>query len=671
MKTESNYDFLKRLTSVHKTGIVEKDLTANSDEFGFSNDVKVYLPKNADEMLTTSAKDIADYLFTTMELEASLTRDESRADLIIKLCPEEEFGKRGYRITVDEKVTVEAKDSRGIAQGLYYVEDLMNLRRAPFLKKGVFNGSLMFEPRCVMSGYGIGEYPDEYLSLLAHHGFTGLMLWIKGVNENQKGFQNFVDLAQRSSKYGFDIYVESYTAHEVYPEGEEAQRFYDELYGKLFKECPFIKGLCIVGEAVKFPSRDPSLRPGQKSGWYPCCDWPLLLKMIRKAVDKVKPGVEIILSSYNWGSRPKELRQKLIANLPKDVILNCGWEMFEHYDLDGVEEMCCDYSLRVVKPGYYFLTEAEQATKSGIRLETIANTGGKTWDFGAIPYTPAPYRWAERFEELRKAHDNNNLSSLLDSIHYGVYPSIISEIAKWAFREPRVDLDEYIPKILALYLGKTDLEKKVEAMRLWSEALANMVPTNEDQYGALRIGPAHPIYAGREPYMAVSPPQDKFAMHRLASGFYSNVYHFASGGAPGEVRIPKEIEAYEKVNSLLLKGIGLLEDINESNEELERLINMGKFMYRTIITVLNTKRFFMLDKERRELGDGERRTELILKMIDILQAEKENAAQAIPLVEADSVLGFEPSMEYTGDKKHILWKLDQVDREIRMLKALL
>lgn len=675
MQKEGNYDFYRRLLTVHQPDRRDNDLRPEADEFSFPNTVKICIPADGDEMLMTSAKDIADYLFTSMGIEAFLSRHPSdpshTGTLVLRTDPTLDLGQRGYRITVDEDVIVEAADSRGIAQGLYYLEDLMNLRQAPFLKKGQFSGSLLFDARTVMSGYGIGEYPDDYLSLLAHHGFTGLMLWIKGINESQKGFQNFKDLALRASKYGFDIYVESYSAHSVYPEGEEAQKFYDELYGKLFDECPFIKGLIIVGEAVKFPSRDPSLRKGSSSGWYPCCDWPLLLDMIRNAVDKIKPDVEIIFSSYNWGYRPKELRQKLIASLPDKVILNCGWEMFEKYDLDGAQEACSDYSLRIVKPGYYFLTEAEAAKKRGLRLDVIANTGGKTWDFGAIPYTPAPYRWAQRFEELRIAHDEHNLSSLMDSIHFGVYPSMITEIAKWAFRQPRVDLESLIPQIIAMYFGKAQLEDKVKALQLWSEALANMVPTNEDQYGALRVGPSHPIYAGREPFMGVSPPQDKFAMHKLERGMYNNVYSYCSDGSPGPVRLPKEIRAYDHVRDCLAAGIALLDSIKEKNEALERLINMGRFMYRTILTALNTKKFFLLDQERLSLADGKESSPLIRQMIDILLSERENVICTIPLVEFDSVLGFEPSMEYVTDKKRLLWKLDQLDEEIRMLRSLM
>jgi hypothetical protein len=106
MIKESNYDFLKRLVQVHKTGIVDKTLSPESDEFCFQSTVSVFLPKDADEMLLCSAKDIVDYFFTTMELEAVLTRDETRAQkgntIILKPTPDEDFGTRGYRITVDE-----------------------------------------------------------------------------------------------------------------------------------------------------------------------------------------------------------------------------------------------------------------------------------------------------------------------------------------------------------------------------------------------------------------------------------------------------------------------------------------------------------------------------------------------------------------------------------------
>lgn len=674
---ERNYDFCKRLLEVHKKDRRDKALSPNENEFCFESPTAILMPPDAGDVILTAARDFADYLFTSMNVTAYVDYDRgSEIKGCVRLAVNKELEgaseRRGHRLTVGDSILAEGYDECGVAQALYYLEDVMNLREAPFLERGSITRRVMFSPRTVMSGYGIGEYPDDYLSLLAHHGFSGIMLWIKGINENQKGFQNFKDLAFRASRYGFDIYVESYTAHEVYPEGDEAQKFYDRLYGELFAEFPFIKGLVIVGEAVKFPSRDTSIPEGTAPGWWPCNDWPLLLKMIQNSVKKIKPDVEIILSSYNWCRVDKERRQKLIESLPEGILLNCGWEMASYFDLDGVKERCCDYSLRAVEPGYYFLTEAEAATRCGIKLETIANTGGKTWDFGAIPFDPAPYRWAERFEALRKAHDENNLAALLDSIHFGVYPSFITELAKWAFAEPRVDLNEMIPRLLAMHFGKREIDKIDGAMKRWSEAFANMVPTDEDQYGPLRVGPSHPFYFGLERRSGISPPQDKFAMHKLGIGMYDNVYYYRTSLVdPGEIRTPKEIAAYTHVKECLMDGILLLESVEDKNDELLRLINMGYFMYRTIITVLHIKNFYALDLIRKATEDEGERREAILKMIDILADERKNAEATIPIVEYDSVLGFEPSMEYVTDRKRLEWKLERVDEQSEMLRALL
>ena len=52
--------------------------------------------------------------------------------------------------------------------------------------------------------------------------------------------------------------------------------------------------------------------------------------------------------------------------------------------------------------------------------------------------------------------------------------------------------------------------------------------------------------------------------------------------------------------------------------------------------------------------------------------EIENAKSAIPLVQKNSRLGWEPSMEYLGDETHILWKIRQVEymleNELKILK---
>ena len=52
--------------------------------------------------------------------------------------------------------------------------------------------------------------------------------------------------------------------------------------------------------------------------------------------------------------------------------------------------------------------------------------------------------------------------------------------------------------------------------------------------------------------------------------------------------------------------------------------------------------------------------ELIDRIEKLLLDEIENARATIPLVEKDSRLGWEPSMEYVTDREHIEWKIRQV-----------
>ncbi|MBE5867481.1 MAG: hypothetical protein E7293_00760 [Lachnospiraceae bacterium] len=675
MKIEQNYDFCERMLEIHKKDRRNQDLRPSVDEFEFCSPVRILIPRDAGEITLTAARDFADYLFTSMNVTAYVDYDKGNIAnntvlLSINKNLDDASERRGHRITVNQRVIIEGYDEAGIAQALYYCEDVMNLREAPFLKKGTETRRIMFVPRSVMSGYGADEFPDAYLAVLAHHGFSGITLWIKGPNESKKGYTNFKDIAVRARRYGFDIYVQHYAHHNVYPLGEEAQEFYDHMYGDLFAEFPFIKGLTIIAEAVKFPSRDSSVPEDTEPGFWPCNDWPLLLDMIRKAVDKVRPDIDITLNTYNWGYADVKLRQEFIRNLPKGITLGCGWEMFEYYDLDGAREACMDYSLRIAGPGQYFLTETEAAVKYGIPVRTTANTGGKTWDFGAIPYDPAPYRWAERCEALRDAYDHNGVVCLLDSIHYGVYPSFISELTKWALAEPRVDLQALIPKLLAMHFGHDQIEQIVEAMKLWSEAFANMVPTHEDQYGALRIGPSYPFYAGLGCEEGKAPDQDKFAFHKLSYGMFQSNYYYKSFGDEGDIRIPKEIAAYEYVKECLYKGIQLLESVHEKNDELQRLINMGYFMWRTIITVLHRKHYFLLDQKRMTSDKALEKSQLISEMIELLKNERQNAMDTIPLVEFDSALGFEPSMEYVTDRKRLEWKIAQLDEETKMLRGL-
>ena len=680
LKPEKPYAFKQELRQIHKPNRRDKTLSPSEDELVLTDGIRIVLPDYENEVIMTAAKDFADYLRTSMGIASQITNTVFTGGqniyVALKQDLDEENGYMGHRLTVtDSDIYLDGFDDRGIAQGFYLMEDLMNLRKAPFLQKKTIQRKALFSPRSTHSPLGSFEYTEEALSLIAHQGFDAISLWIKGPDQTLKGYLDFNQVCDRARKYGIDVYADIYMPHTAHPDDPGAQEYYDRMYGDLFCKCPGIKGTYIYGEACKFHSRDPHVihpqDPGDitanlpddkiEAGWWPCCDYPQLLEMIQKSIRKVRPDADIVLCSYNWGYQPEEDRIKLIEALPEGIALCATWDMFHTFKVGEITEYISDYSLQFVGPGEYFTSEAIAAKKKGMRLYSISNTSGKTWDFGVIPYQPMPYQWIKRYKAILKAHKEWGLCGLMENIHYGFYPSFIADLEKWAFFSEVKPMEEILADLLARDFGAENLETVDKAMHIWSDAITHMMPTSADQYTALRIGPAFPIFTTGKAVKIPSPPQ-AFWGNAIYSPKYGNTYNTVTS-LPG-VRIYTENEEFTKLRDMLREGIEVLKTISNPSNALLRLINMGEFMYRTIITVLNCRKSFIELTKLQIAGTKENAAQILNKLEQIILAEKENVEATIPLVQVDSILGYEPSMDYTTNEACLRWKLKQLEIEL-------
>jgi len=105
-------------------------------------------------------------------------------------------------------------------------------------------------------------------------------------------------------------------------------------------------------------------------------------------------------------------------------------------------------------------------------------------------------------------------------------------------------------------------------------------------------------------------------------------------------------EALVGEGRLLVCGYGLEADTPEAR----RMSVLGRYLARTTTTALNVKRgalaFLAGDKA---------------KVAAIAREEYANARATLPLVEENSRLGWEPSMEYVGGPRQIRWKLQKME----------
>ena len=682
LKLEKNYDFRKRMLEIHKKDIRDFSFKPDENMYEVKDDLTVYIPDKSPVILN-AAHDFVDYLFISMGISAIIKvgngKNENKLKLVLSLAGEdkdlgEAKGYRGFEInTTPDGIFVYGNDDRGIAQAVYYIEELMTLNRAPFVSYGTIRKKPLYSPQMVHSGYGLDEYPNEYLASVAHAGRDAILVFTKDVDITPYGYLDFNELIYRASKYGIDVYAYSYLKSDLHPDDPAAEEYYESNYGKLFRKCPGLKGVTLVGESVSIPSEDPHVT-GRKhnkddvvdgiptgkypSEWYPCCDYPKWLNLLKKIVRKYNPEADIVFWTYNWGFQPEDIRVKLIESLPTDISLQATFEMFQKLHIGEIEFESADYSLAPAGYGGYFKSEAEAAKKRGIRLYSMTNTGGLTWDMGVIPYEPFPHQWIERFKAMNEARNKWGLCGLMECHHYGMYPSFISTLSKWIFMEPDPDYDKILLDVLRIEFGKENVTEIESALKLWSKAITHYTPTNADQYGAFRVGPSYPFCLERE----IKLPDVPYCLfgNRICYVSYIEQYYSRGATLPG-IRILKEIDSLKKMQENIEKGLEILKAIQNPNDELLYLINLGEFILRTVITGINAKKWHLYKCNLKSANDKDVLKEIIDNMEKLLKEERLNAESAIPFVQKDSRLGWEPSMEYMTDEEHIRWKLRQID----------
>lgn len=691
---EHSYDFRKRLLQVHRPGLRCEGYIPEADSVGIDDRFCIAIPESCSEVLSTAAQDLQDFLFTSMGCSLALRRVKDPACLprpCIFVAEAAQLGRSwaggtvtgACEITVEENcVTVCGLDARGCAQGCYHLEDRMTAIRAPYLQPGRTDYCPKFSPRMVHSGFGQEQYPDAHLSAIAHAGMDAILVFVKGVDLTSVGYLDFNDLIRRAARYGLDVYAYSKIKSEYHPDDPGAWEHYNSTYGELFRCCPGFKGVVLVGESVEFPSKDPRVSPLKyynnsvdgiptgkpTAGWFPCNDYHKWAAMLQRVIYPQKPDADIVLWTYNWGKQPEEDRLALIDSLPEGITLMATFEMFNTRKIDGVPTSAVDYTLSFPEAGPYFLSEARRAKERGIRLYTQANSGGLTWDFGVIPYEPFPEMWLRRYRSMLEAREAYGLCGVMESHHYGFWPSFISRIEKRMFTGAVSGEEAMEEAALELY-GPELYHQALEAWHLLSCAMHYYPCTNEDQYGPFRVGPAYPFVFERPVRIPTVPHAIQGGNdicetnYGLSPGGYFGGFGVKSAG-PRQLRIGGEIRCLETMGELLRRGREGLERLTDRldglrREDNRRLTNMLRFMEHTVVTAIHAKQWAQCRWQLLVLTDRAALIHCVEELMEIARAELQNAEAAIPLTEEDSRLGWEPSMEYIGGPRHLRWKLRQ------------
>ena len=386
--------------------------------------------------------------------------------------------------------------------------------------------------------------------------------------------------------------------------------------------------------------------------------------MQKKVIRREKPDADIVFWTYNWGWAPEEDRLRLINRLPTDISLLVTFEMFENLPTEyGIIERVYDYSVGFAGPGKYFIGEALAAKNRGIKLYTQANAGGRTWDFGCMPFEPFPQQWMDRYKAMRDCHEKYGLTGIMECHQYGFWPSIITKIEKRAY-EYKSDSPNDIIKDVISEISCDETDTCIEALSYWSQAIRLYMPTDHEQYCAMRVGPAYPLTLrlySTPPNSLM--PEGSFFGNCITSEYDSpNGLIFTEGTFTlHSIRIRTEIYILKDIIKLIRKGLSLLKLIKNKSEDVLRLINMGNYMVCCFTTDIHVKKMYIY-RQKLSVAPSKESVERLLHSIrKNAEAEIRNSKKALKCVDYDSAIGYEPLMGYAGDRAHIEWKIRQVE----------
>jgi len=690
LSPEKPYDFRRRLDVVHEPGLRDVLLKPAADEFALAEGAVIVVDTKAPALVVRAAEDFVDFLKVSMSVDARVvftptTRISQVSTAIeVKVDP---TVKEGYTVSVDAKgVVLAAANDRQAAQALYHLEDLMSLRRAPFLSLGKDRRVPRFSPRMAHSGWECDVYPEAHLRRLAHAGIDAILIFLYDVDVGKLGpVPNVRDTMKRAAAWGIDTYIYSQVRGWKHPDDADAEQFFDHGYGRLVAAYPEAKGFIVVDENCRFPTKDPRVAPWDNvrhckvdpndprpvPGYFPSYDYPAWFGRIQTALKKVNPKLELVFWAYAFVWQPIENATAFVDILPKDVSLIVTFEMGgAHEKRNGMKNIVEDYSLSFAGPGKYFEEMAGAAKRNGLKLYTMANSAGLEWDWGTIPYEPCPYQWKRRWDGVCAARGDYGVSGVMDSHHYGVWPSFITELEKEAYTVGGMPFDEHIRRIAARDFGVANVEKALEAWRGFSDAVRDMPPTYENQYGPFRIGPAFPFNAFGPELKAKDMPFEPMYLGRYWNELRSRLYDkndLQGATHDTDAYLDRELDLFGNIRDKFFAGAKAFREIAATleprrAEKAWRMADLAEYMARGTVTAIHTRQAVRLEHQVKFLGlRGEGETKARARVKEIARAEYDNTRAALELMRRDSRLGWEPTMEYRGGTETVEWKLRRME----------
>ncbi|MDD4102333.1 MAG: hypothetical protein PHU80_06840, partial [Kiritimatiellae bacterium] len=560
----------------------------------------------------------------------------------------------------------------------------------PALKVEAADGASPFELRFIFSyfaDYGdplidpeVKSYPEGLLQRLGAAGVNGV--WVHTVlrtlakdrafpefgEDCEKRMEGLRTLVARGKKYGVDIYLymnEPRTMPAAFftraPEREamrgvpfgdnmrlctshpEVRRWMSDALASVFKQVPGLGGVFTI-TASENPTSCAS--HGQ---WKDCprCKDRTDAEIIAEVNAVIAEGVhrsnkDAKVLAWDWGWRGHGDAKEIIELLPKDVWLMSVSEWSLPIERGGVKSKVGEYSISSVGPGPRASRHWKLAKEAGLKTAAKVQVGA-TWELCVIPYLPTMDLVAEHARNLAAS----GVDGVMLSWSLGCYPSPNLEVFQ-AFKRDTSEIGPVLDSVARRRYGVDAAPTVRAAWTAFSDGFREYPYHISTAYvGPQHMGPANPLYLKPTGYAAtmVGIPYDNLKAWR-------SIY-------PEEVWIGQ----MEKVRSGFALGCGIWEKLVKQTagtaygENASRELGLFRAAELHFAACVNQARFVSVRDRVAAATENADKKALMLELREIVRAELAVAKRMLPLVNADSRIGYESSNHYFYIPQDLLEKV--------------
>ncbi len=675
LRGEECFDFIRELSGRSFAPLREPGLAPTAGEIDLTRGWEVAQPEGA--ILREAAARFREYLTSAMGARLGggrairLAVDPARVDAAESF--EIETGEGEVRIT--------GGDESGVLQGIYFLQDAMERRGAPFLAPGKAARRCAWNPRYLYSYFAlygdplvetdIDPLPDGYLEKLARVGINGV--WMQAVLNTLAPSRTFPEfgancelrlknldrLAERARRFGMKLYLylnepramrEEFFArhpemrgssskglHAICTSVPEVREWIADTLAHVFRAAPGLGGVFSISSSENFtncfshggswgvaaPVAKGCPRCSQRKSWEVFAE---LLTTFRDGVRRSSKSAEVIAWDWGW---TEELSANLIPLLPRDVRTMSISEWFQPVERGGVRTRVGEYSISVVGPGPRATTNWKLARSRGIRPMAKLQFNN-TWEISATPYIPVPHLIVEHCRRLAGA----GVTGIMPSWTCGGYPSPNLAAAKAWYFEPRRTNDEILADVARQRYGESAAPLLVEAWRKFSEAFTEFpygvavytIPTQHGPANLLRLR-----RSGRRASMILYPSDDLKAW---------------CGAYPPEVVLSQ----FRRMAKGWEEGLKALEAAGaKAGKTRGRLAACDREIAATCLhhfqSVANQVEFYLL-RARMDAADGAERKATLARMAAIARDEETIARRQFHPARQNSLIAYEASNHY-------------------------